>query len=78
MIIDLLFDVIDFPNDYRPNDFYRAVMDYRDVFPEVCDPITRAMDSGTNKDVQNALCDYIRANGYSNIITKFVRSFQWI
>lgn len=35
MIIDLLFDVIDFPNDYR-------------------------------------------ANGYSNLVTKFVRSFQWI
>lgn len=27
MIVDLLFDGIDLPNDYRPNDFYRAVMD---------------------------------------------------
>lgn len=74
MIIDLLFDVIDFPNDYRPNDFYRAVMD----FPGICDPIIRAMDSGDNKKVQDALCNYIRANGYSNMVTKFAMSFQWI
>ena len=26
MIIDLLFDVIDFPNDYRPNDLYARLL----------------------------------------------------
>ncbi len=68
MIIDKICDAMD--GDYAPRDFYNYVSeDY---------PISRAMDSGTNADVQRELCNYIDVNEYNPDIKKFINKFTWV
>ena len=40
--------------------------------------IARAMDSGTNEDVQNELCRYVMENEYNPQICRFILDFNWI
>lgn len=78
MIIDEILNVREHPDCYNARDFYENVMSYRYLWSSVCDPITRAMDEGTNEDVQNQLCDYVFRGGYNPQICRFILSFDWI
>ena len=40
--------------------------------------IASALDSGTNKDVQKALCQYIIDNDYNRNICKYINSENWL
>ena len=77
MIIDLILDRKD-GEKYRQNEFYFNVLEYRESWPELSDPITRAMDGGTESDVKNALCDYILKCGYNTTICDFINSVNWL
>ena len=77
MIIDLILDRKE-TGVYDPHDFYRGVMTYRNVTPHLADTIASAMDSGTNEDVQDALCEYIDCNGYAESVKKYILSKDWI
>lgn len=73
MIIDLILDRKD-GDDYSPRSFYFSVMEYgRPGWG-----ITRAMDAGTNRDVQKALADYILDNGYNPNLCGYVFSVDWL
>jgi hypothetical protein len=75
MIIDKICDAMD--GDYTPRDFYNYVSESESFFFEDY-PISRAMDSGTNADVQRELCNYIDVNGYNSEIKKFINKFTWV
>lgn len=79
MVIDLILDRKD-GMTYSPEDFYRHCMQYKysGDFDSIVDAITRAMDEGTEEDVKNAICDYIRANDYNEKICDFVNSVTWL
>lgn len=77
MIIDLILDRKD-GYKYNPKEFYNEVMEYGDIWPELADPITRAMDSGTEQDVKNELCLYITKCGYNPQICNYINSVEWL
>ena len=77
MIIDLILDRKD-GKEYNPRKFYNKIMDYYQVFPEIAVPIGDALDSGTDKDIKKALCDYIIEQGYNPKLCDYIKSVYWI
>ena len=75
MIIDIILDAKD--GDYNPREFYNYVSESEAFFDSDWS-ISRALDSGTNQDVQNALCKYIDVNQYNSEIKTFINLFTWI
>lgn len=74
MIIDEILDR-KAGRPYNAKAFYNYCLDY---FDGLGDTITRAMDGGTNGDVQEALCGYILQQDYNPEICDYVRSVNWI
>jgi len=62
------------PLAYSPEAFYREILPYG----EIGDDITRAMDSGTENDVKQALCNYITDQGYNPDIIDYIQSRTWL
>ena len=77
MIIDLILDRKD-GLKYNALDFYMEVFYYGCVWPELANPITRAMDGGEDADVRKALCDYVDAGGYPEHIKDYINSVEWL
>ncbi len=77
MIIDLILNRKD-GIKYSPKAFYNYLMGYYKAFPGLVEPIADALDSGTNKDVQNALCDYINKEDYNADLCNYIKSVQWV
>lgn len=74
MIIDCILDAKEDPRSYDAKEFYGYVMDgFKDFHY-----IARALDSGSNKDVQEALCTYIDSQNYNPEIKDFINSFNWL
>lgn len=79
MIIDLILDRKDSSaRDYKARRFYYDVMGYREVFPELADPITRAMDEADEEEVKGQLKRYIDENGYNPAIKEYIDSVDWL
>lgn len=79
MIIDLILDRKDNEKDYgrdiyNAHDFYIDVLNYGEIGEE----ITMAMDYGEEKDVKNALCNYIDKNEYSPLIKNYINNKNWL
>lgn len=77
MIIDLILDRKD-GEPYDAKHFYNEVMDYGYIWPQLANPITSAMDGGTNEEVQKALCLYVTSQGYNESICDYVNNVDWI
>lgn len=77
MIIDLILDR-KAGEAYNPRDFYYHVLDYRDVWPELSDPITRAMDEQPEQVVKFELCRYVINNGYNPELCDYINSVNWL
>lgn len=77
MIIDLILDRKD-GYKYNPKEFYNEVMDYGDTWPELANPITYAMDTGTDDDVKRELCGYVIKCGYNPKICDYINSVEWL
>lgn len=76
MIIDCILDRKD-GFGYSASGFYAYLL--KSVVDRIhADMISRAMDFGTNKDVQEALCKYILDNGYDDGICNYVRDIDWL
>jgi len=73
IIIDLILNRKD-GEKYNPKTFYNNVMQYGEIGYN----ITEAMDSGDEKDVKIALCEYIVKNGYNKNINYFIINNDWI
>ena len=77
MIGDLICDRKD-GQKYSAREFYWGVMNYRDIWPEWADAITRAMDAGTEQDVVAALCNYIKEAGWNGQLCDYISSVKWL
>lgn len=77
MIIDLILDRKD-GCKYNAREFYFEIMEYASTFPELANPITQAMDSGTEQDVKNELCKYVLDCGYNPKICDYINSVKWL
>ena len=79
MIID---SILDRRADNKDGFDKWTVDDLRYVYDEAMsfkfDYLASAIDGGTNKDIQEALCRYIDENGYRPSIKRYVRSVEWI
>ena len=73
MIIDLILDRKD-GYSYSDVQFYRDLIQYGEIGFD----IARAMDSGTEEDIQNSLCAYIIDNDYNVEICDYIRSVNWL
>ena len=71
MLIDLILDRAH-DTSYNAREFYHNALAYEQ------DEVTRAMDGGTEREVQAALCDYIRTNDYNPEICAYVESVNWL
>ena len=71
MVIDYILDRKD-GYGYDVKKFYDACMAYEEF------DIARALDSGTEKDVKKALCDYVIYNDYPKSICKYINSENWL
>ena len=83
MIVDLILDRKDNALDgvgleekakYNAHDFYMACMSYG----RIADDITKAMDGGTEEDVQAALCKYISDNEYNPLLVAYICRLNWL
>ena len=73
MIIDLILNRKD-GQGYNAGKFYRDVRNYGGIGNRIID----AMDSGEEKDVKIALCEYVVKNGYNKNINYFIINNDWI
>ena len=71
MVIDYILDRKD-GYGYDVKEFYDACMAYEEF------DIARALDSGTEKDVKKALCNYVIDNDYPKSICKYINSENWL
>ena len=76
MIIDCILDAVDF-GDYNPKEFYDYLTEYYSKSVQ-SKAIARALDSGTNEDIQEAICHNIYANGFNSDIKLKLKSFNWL
>ena len=76
MIIDLILDRKD-GIKYNPARFYNDVMSYENYLDSNYS-ISRALDQGTNYDVQRALCRYIIDNDYNLSILDYITAQDWL
>ena len=74
MIIDEILTIQSDPDSYVARNFYAEMNCWRGYGWM----IARAMDSGTNEDVQNELCRYVMECGYNPQVCRFILSFNWI
>ena len=77
MIIDLILDRKD-GQPYNAREFYNDVMQYAETWPEMANPITRAMDDSDENDVRRELCAYIDSQDYNPEIKDYINSVQWL
>lgn len=79
MLIDAILDrKADRENgifNYNPKELYNYLMWW--TLPSY-QSVSRAMDEGTNKDVQAAMCAYIDLEEYNPDIKDFVNSVDWL
>lgn len=81
MIIDAIYDrYADERDGYGDN--YDFKKDGRYIYDEALefnfDYISRAMDVGSNVDVQKALCRYIDEQDYNPDLKEFIMKKQWV
>ena len=76
MIID---EILDFKYFKENNQRYEPDMKY--IYDEAMffefDYISKALDYGTNEDIQKALCRYIDDNNYNPAVKDFINSINW-
>jgi uncharacterized metal-binding protein len=75
MVIDLILDRKD-GKEYDKNTFFKEVLEYSKDgnFYD----ISNAFGMGSEKDVKNALCDYIDRNEYNPAIKAFIKQSKWL
>lgn len=63
--------------DFNARDFYNYVSEEESIF-SFTPSIAHLLDTGTNKQVQKRLCEYIDNGEYNPAIKDYVNSKNWI
>ena len=74
-ILDRKADMEDGIFRYNPKKLYNYLID---SIPPSYHDVARAMDEGTNADVQAKMCEYIDLEEYNQNIKCFVNSVDWL
>ena len=77
MIIDLILDRKGGVK-YVANDFYLELMQYAETWPDICDPIIKAMDAGSEQDVISELCKYVKEQQWPEVICNYISAVKWL
>lgn len=77
MIIDLILDRKGGVK-YVANDFYLELMQYAETWPDMCDPIIKAMDAGSEQDVISELCKYVKEQQWPEVICNYISAVKWL
>ena len=75
MIIDLIWDRKD-GIKYNAKEFYNRVSQYAEDLKDY--RIPEILDNGTEEQVKEVLCNYVIEYGYSDKITDYIKSVNWI
>lgn len=76
--------LIDYILDRRAGDKYNAkeLYDYcqymGSIHGDLYWNVARALDAGTNKDIQRELCKYVIKSGYNPDICDYINSVNWL
>lgn len=77
MIIDLILDRKGGVK-YSANGFYIELMQYRQTWPAICDPIITAMDAGEEQDVISELCNYVKEQQWPESFCNYISAVKWL
>ena len=73
MIID---EILDYKDNATNKIDIQYIYDEAKIFN--FDYIINAIDNGNNKDIQNAICEYIKNNNYNLDICDFVKTIKFV
>ena len=76
MIIDFILDRKGGVK-YVANDFYLELMQYAGTWPDMCDPIIKAMDAGSEQDVISELCNYVKEQQWPTELCNWISAVRW-
>lgn len=76
MLIDVILDRRD-GVEYDPRELYSYLQEEGEVFPFYWD-YARIMDEGTEEEMREALCEYVRQHGYRSELCEYIRSMEWL
>lgn len=76
MLIDIILDRRD-GEEYNARRLYSYLQEEGNIFPFYWD-IARVMDEGTEEDVKETLCRYVKEHGYRQELCDYVRSVEWL
>lgn len=76
MLIDIILGRRD-GEEYNARRLYSYLQKEGNVFPFYWD-IARVMDEGTEEDVKETLCRYVKEHGYRQELCDYVRSVEWL
>ena len=74
MIIDAICDILD--GDTITYNLLKYIYDEAMLFG--FDYISRALDEGDNRDIQNALCRYVIENDYNTNLCDFIKTQNFL
>lgn len=80
MIIDLIIERKD-GTKYNPEDFYKDVCDYEEIFfkeDDTLPAISKAMESKNEWKVKKELCWYIISQEYNPELCSYIMSVKWL
>lgn len=76
MIIDLILDRRDGVS-FDAERFYADILDYSEIWPEMCEPIISALANFDENGAKKALCQYIDDEGYNPEIKDYIYTVSW-
>ena len=76
MIIDLILDRRD-GVAFDPRAFYRELCEYGEIWPDLADPITLAIERSPEQVVKFELCRYVIDSGLDPEICDYINSVNW-
>lgn len=75
MIIDFILDLKD---GYEEINFDNMKYIYDEAMLFGFDYLSKALDEGSNKDIQNALCRYVIENDYNTKLCEFIKKQNFL
>lgn len=77
MLIDIILNRKDGLR-YSVREFYYGLVNYFFTWPNMIEPILRAVDRGNEDEVAFELCRYIVTQGYMYKHCNYIRSVKWL
>lgn len=77
MLVDYILDRKD-GIAYNAKELYDYCQEMGAIHGDLYWNVARALDAGTNEDIQRELCRYIEKSGYNMSICDYIKSVNWL